>query len=428
MDQVPGQDVFPPTVGQIADSDAPNATNFGVATGGLSDRTQFLYRRVATVPVINWMAPLVPGAATYSPAGGHAPFAPSGNRDNWQAVAFAAERQEWLVAAATAGGTLEVFSAHGNGEGFVIVDAALVNAVPATTIDEIHKLIPSGIGASSADRTVALVVQALGTTHRIVAFTLDVGGVWTASALLDAYGASGVVKRSDGMRSLVAGGFVAGVGVNAGLAAVKLQTSADGITWTDRTSQLAAGISSNCPSWCFAESATRVLAVARGAAQNAYMRSADGVTWTAGTFGVIGGTELVSAIAYGPSDQPGVNQFVVAVANAAGDTRFLRSNDNGVTWTAVAQALTGVSVSDLCCAGATWAAVSEQADRSGTILYSLDGALTWRRTRYGFSDNLAVGSSRYTRPRIAASDTGFVAVNSDVLRFSLEAGLTGQIT
>lgn len=423
-----GQDTFPASAPIPDDATPPKASEVNPIIEAAMDRTIWLFNRylqAITVPALNWKIPLVPVAATYSPAVGHAVFSPAGNRDNWQAVAYARERNTWLVASAIAGGTLEVFSSL-SGETFAIVDAALVDAVPATTIDEIHKLIPSGIGAANANRTLALVVQTLGATHRIVVFTHDVGGVWTASALLDAYGAGGVAKRADGIRSLVAGGFVAGVGVNAGLASVVLQTSADGITWTDRTGSLPGGITANCPSWGFAESATRLLAVPRGGAQNAYVRSDDGITWTAGSLGAVGGTEVASAVGYGTLDRTS-NGFIVAIASVAGNTRFLRSAD-GITWTAVAQTLTGVAVSDLIALGSLWVAVSEQTDRSGTILYSVDGGLTWMRTKYGFSDNVAPGSAMYVRPKIAASEDGFASVNSKILRFSLESGLTSQIT
>jgi hypothetical protein len=169
--QYEGVDEFPIDLILPDDAIAPTGAQVNPMLEGLADRTQFLFRRVPTIPLLNWHLFITPDTIDA--------FSPSGARTNWQAAAWSPERQQWLVATATTGGSgdCEMFAVVANGELFTIVDA------PIATSDqlEFQKLIPSPLGSNK--RVVGFTEQFASSNYKINVFTQDGGLKWRRAAL-----------------------------------------------------------------------------------------------------------------------------------------------------------------------------------------------------------------------------------------------------
>jgi hypothetical protein len=190
-----------------------------------------------------------------------------------------------------------------------------------------------------------------------------------------------------------------------------LITSPDGVASTTRT--LPAGIGTGT-AWFVASSPSSVLVCGNNLGNTTIATSPTGATWTAQNLTITSG-ETVVGLTYAT----GIG-YVIAVNNAAGDSRVLVSADEGVTWF-VSATLTGLKFGGIAACGALIVATTTFRGL-GRILTSFDGGQTFQFGALGYS--LAQAVSGTEAPIYAATGglTQFLAVQPGGHAFSGVAG------
>lgn len=205
-----------------------------------------------------------------------------------------------------------------------------------------------------------------------------------------------------------------------------LISSPDAVTWTDRSAQIPAQVTS----WRFWElcvggvSNSIILAIPKGLVYSTfilqkYMRSTDGATWTNQTFP---GTNLTAGDVFGGiAWSAAAGLFMLTTYGLVGGvmkTKIFTSPD-GITWTFVRLMNTVAGgISSLSAVGGTWVGVAEVSGFR-IIYYSLDAGVTWAFVPQSFP---ADSSSNKDLLVSIASPYQFIVGNSTYLMGSLLAG------
>lgn len=217
-----------------------------------------------------------------------------------------------------------------------------------------------------------------GTTIASVISSADSGATWQVGFTVS-FNANGFDLKSNGL-AVGSGGFAIAMPRQTAQTTFHYWTSPDGNTWTqqhlaafDGNVQKVTGLTWGAD----ATGACWILTVQVDPTHTATYRSPDGLGWT-----------LQST---GPNNLPSV-QALAAV-------------DMGVV-----------------------ATVGETVDGgASTQIVSNDGGVSWYPSQGNFSTNAAGATTGWTRDRVVASDAGFLAWNTEWLRFSSLVGLPAKI-
>ena len=293
---------YPPTVGLIDDSDAPNASNFNTAPQGVTDRTAFLNLRFPH-PGLNW----------------HSAFTPDqvlGNSDlaYFGAGAWNDTLQLWIVAvndqttgacwayltSGLDGGAAAFYAQIGSNH----VAFGAPAQVTAVAVD------PNATGGWAGVVDVA-------TTTTTVNFVANSGAAWSTIRTLTSTNAIAMATYG-GYLIYFANGTLS-------------STADQGSTWSD----FATGLGS--PSPYLAVGPNAIVA----AAQKTTWSSADGVTWTAGTI-ASGANTVIAGLVYDAAR----SLWIVVIDNTSTFVMQTWSSADGITWTQVSSGPSPVLVAD----------------------------------------------------------------------------------
>lgn len=159
-----------------------------------------------------------------------------------------------------------------------------------------------------------------------------------------------------------------------------------------------------------------------------YWTSPDGATWTQQHLAALDGSvQEVTGLAWG-ADATGAC-WILTVQVDSTHTATYRSPD-GLGWTLQSTGPNGLAViQDIAAVDmAVVATVGELVDGGpSTQIVSNDGGVSWYPSQGNFSTNAPAASTGFTRDRIVASDAGFLAWNTEWLRFSSLVGLPAKI-
>ena len=169
-----------------------------------------------------------------------------------------------------------------------------------------------------------------------------------------------------------------------------------------------------------------------GAFNDSYYSTTDGVHWTTLALPALSSTDQVAGLTW---TQDALGPCWILAVNRTSPSKqvvFYRSPD-GVTWTLVIQSpspgLPTLAVSDMTAIGALLLLALKGPSGQGPdyFMFSINGAQSWYLTQNDMIGNASPASTGYTRTRVHASETGFLAINTNNLRFSLDQGLPGTV-
>jgi hypothetical protein len=375
-----------PTITVLDDSDAPNASNFDTPIENLADNLAFAIQSIATAP-FNWQAALT---TTGLPS----------------AIAWDEFTQLWLVGTFSPGGTTHshVFMCDG-------MDGTLLEIASQTSATDI----PRGVAIDPVTGYRYFVENAFGLWSAAPA-----AGTWTnlsgGTGWLDVQ----CLYFPAGNKTIVA--FGQSTHANTFLTSVTSATFTSGaIPGTKAVS-----------TWRLAQNGTYALALSLQANPSVY-KSTTGTpgSWTESDLtGVLGGTDVPFALAWGRDPGGPCWLMAVHVAGSLNHTAFWRSTD-GVTWTATGATVTTQNFYDMAYVPGAGAWVGLVVFPGGfapfggaitaNVIVSADG-VTWKSTQ-GFMPS-SVNAAPL--PRIATSNTQAGVVDQAAvggLRFSYCIGL-----
>lgn len=202
-------------------------------------------------------------------------------------------------------------------------------------------------------------------------------------------------------------------------------SSTDATTWTPRTIPASGGLDT-LADLASAQSDATMVVIQRVANKPTYMYSTNGTSWTAASLGTFAATETAEDISWGVTST-GATFMVSVYDSATGTTRFLRSVDDGLTWTAVTIGTSSTALNrkmtGLTAFGSMWIAISEETSHASFVMMSVDGCLNWSMVSVVLADGNATSDAGYQRPRAWASPTGMVLANSKYVVPSFETGV-----
>jgi len=397
--------VWHPTISEVDDSSPPDASNWNPGTQGLADNCEFLFSN-RTHAALNWY-PQVPSTdLTASSLIG--------------ACAWDPEVRRWLALTFVNGGTplSQVVASYGTDQG------AQWSTVGGTVLPG-AAITVSAVCADPA--TPGTAWQALGTGTDLHVYYFN-GATWNVAR-------NPARVPNDVQMATLGNVVVFAASYTDGTPSSDIYGSSNhGSTWFGSSgfpAAIAWFLKSNGLPPPGVGGAGMLIAMPAFEPQTTfdYWISFDGLAWALQHFAALdGGVQKVMGLAW---TRDALGPCWIATVQVTTTTTAIYRSPDGIGWALVGPGPTAHRPQSELAGLPTGELVSMTVELTPSSaaeqLWSPDSGASWYAAQAHFSGNLAVGTG-YTRPRVVSSDIGFLAWNTEWIRFSHLTGLPPKLT